>query len=74
MTFNWCVNCQTNKWIQFQYNNIAGVSPTLTWSQLQGLGVTTPGTYTVGVEATDTGNGWQKRLLLTPQQNQVGRP
>jgi hypothetical protein len=37
-----------------QFNDATGASPTLTWAQLQGLGLGTPGLYTVRLRVTDT--------------------
>ncbi|MCA9079731.1 MAG: tandem-95 repeat protein, partial [Planctomycetaceae bacterium] len=40
-----------------QYDDAVGVSPTLTWAQLEALGIIDDGLYTIGVQVTDSQGG-----------------
>ena len=50
MTYSWDLNNDST------YGDATGVSPTLTWAQLQAFGINDDGTYTINVEVDD-GNG-----------------
>jgi phospholipase C len=52
LTYAWSVNKDT------KFVSATGVQPTLSWAQLQALGVKGAGTYNIQVRETDTGNGW----------------
>jgi hypothetical protein len=50
MTFVWSIKTRKT------FNAATGVQPTLTWAQLQALGIKGAGTYVVKVDVTDTHN------------------
>ena len=50
LTYSWDLNNDLT------YGDATGVSPTLTWAQLQSFGINDDGTYTINVEVDD-GNG-----------------
>ena len=47
-----------------QYDDAVGVGPTLTWPQLQSLGIDDNGTYTIGLRVRD-GNGGETFAATT---------
>src|SRR5262249_20930095 len=51
LTYAWDINNQGT------FTAASGVTPTLTWAQLQSLGVTNEGTYTVRVQVNDGRGG-----------------
>ncbi len=51
LTYSWDVNGDGN------FGDAAGVSPTLSWSQLNALGIVDPGTYTVRLVVVDGRGG-----------------
>jgi phospholipase C len=60
MTFAWDFNGAGT------FTAASGVQPTLTWAQLQALGINGDGNYTVQVDVTDTGNGWDTIAEAVP--------
>jgi len=51
LTYQWELNGNN------LHDDATGVSPTLTWTQLQSLGITTPGTHTIGLKVNDGDGG-----------------
>ena len=47
LTYSWDINNDGT------YGDVTGVSPTLTWAQLQSFGIVDDGTYTIGLEVND---------------------
>jgi phospholipase C len=48
------------------FGDATGVKPTVTWTQLQALGISEGGTYHMEVQETDSGTGYQATSEATP--------